>query len=256
MKSLSYLWIAALAIALAACNGAAEKPTENAPETPEACVEDTAGFLWEVDRFEDIRILRYRIPCWNRLSAKQKELVYYLTQAGLAGRDIMWDQNYKHNLEIRGILEKIYTSYSSDKASADWTNFENYLKQIWMSNGIHHHYSNLKHQPKFSKEYFSMLLAATSTTCSPEITEVIFDPKIAPRKVEKDAKKGLVENSAVNFYGDGITTAEASAYYEAMNKPNDRAPMSYGLNSRLVKENGQLKEEVYKIGGLYSAALE
>jgi len=125
-----------------------------------------------------------------------------------------------------------------------------------MSNGIHHHYSNLKHQPKFSKKYFDDVLVATTTECSAEIKEVIFNPKIAPRKVEKDAKKGLVENSAVNMYGEGVTTAEAQAYYQSLQKPDDRAPLSYGLNAKLIKKDGKLVEDVYRVGGLYGAALE
>jgi len=255
MKISHYLVLGGMAL-MASCGGEqkpAEQPTAQAPA---ACVDNDSTFAYEVDRFEDVRILRYRIPCWDRLSLKQKELVYYLTQAGLAGRDMLWDQNYKHNLEIRSILEKIYTTYNGDKTAAEWLLFESYLKQVWMSNGIHHHYSNLKHQPKFSKKYFDDVLAATTTECSAEIKEVIFNPKIAPRKVEKDAKKGLVENSAVNMYGEGVTTAEAQAYYQSLQKPDDRAPLSYGLNAKLIKKDGKLVEDVYRVGGLYGAALE
>ncbi len=255
MKISHYLVLGGMAL-MASCGGEqkpAEQPTAQAPA---ACVDIDSTFAYEVDRFEDVRILRYRIPCWDRLSLKQKELVYYLTQAGLAGRDMLWDQNYKHNLEIRSTLEKIYTTYNGDKSAAEWLLFESYLKQVWMSNGIHHHYSNLKHQPKFSKKYFDEVLAATATECSAEIKEVIFNPKIAPRKVEKDAKKGLVENSAVNMYGEGVTTAEAQAYYQSLQKPDDRAPLSYGLNAKLIKKDGKLVEDVYRVGGLYGAALE
>jgi dipeptidyl-peptidase-3 len=255
MKISHYLVLGGMAL-MASCGGEqkpAEQPTAQAPA---ACVDNDSTFAYEVDRFEDVRILRYRIPCWDRLSLKQKELVYYLTQAGLAGRDMLWDQNYKHNLEIRSTLEKIYTTYNGDKSAAEWLLFESYLKQVWMSNGIHHHYSNLKHQPKFSKKYFDEVLAATATECSAEIKEVIFNPKIAPRKVEKDAKKGLVENSAVNMYGEGVTTAEAQAYYQSLQKPDDRAPLSYGLNAKLIKKDGKLVEDVYRVGGLYGAALE
>lgn len=255
MKISRILLIGGFALVAASCSNSAEHKAEPA-ETTQACVDNDSAFVYEADRFADIRILRYRIPCWDRLSEQQKELVYYLTQAGLAGRDIMWDQNYKHNLEIRSILEKIYTSYEGDKTAADWLAFETYLKQIWMSNGIHHHYSNLKHQPAFGKEYFNSLLAATTTACSDEIKEVIFNPAIAPRKVEKDAEKGLVENSAVNFYGEGITTKEAQEYYASLAKPDDRSPMSYGINANLVKKDGKLVEEVYKVGGLYGTALE
>jgi len=220
------------------------------------CVDDATGFVWEVDKFADIRILRYRIPCWDKLTSKQKEYVYYLTQAGLAGRDIMWDQNYEHNLEIRSALESVYTKYKGDKTAQAWLDFETYLKQIWMSNGIHHHYSNQKHEPKFTSTYFKELLAATTTTISEKAMAAIFDPKVAPRKVEKDAAKGLVENSAVNFYGEGVTTEEAQRFYADKNAANERNAVSHGLNSRLDKVDGKLVENVYKIGGLYSAALE
>lgn len=255
MKISHYLVLGGMAL-LTSCGGEQKPAEQPAAQAPAACVDNDSTFAYEVDRFEDVRILRYRIPCWDRLSLKQKELVYYLTQAGLAGRDMLWDQNYKHNLEIRSILEKIYTTYNGDKTAAEWLLFESYLKQVWMSNGIHHHYSNLKHQPKFSKKYFDDVLAATTTECSAEIKEVIFNPKIAPRKVEKDAKKGLVENSAVNMYGEGVTTAEAQAYYQSLQKPDDRAPLSYGLNAKLIKKDGKLVEDVYRVGGLYGAALE
>lgn len=255
MKISHYLVLGGMAL-MASCGGEQKPAEQPAAQAPAACVDNDSTFAYEVDRFEDVRILRYRIPCWDRLSLKQKELVYYLTQAGLAGRDMLWDQNYKHNLEIRSILEKIYTTYNGDKTAAEWLLFESYLKQVWMSNGIHHHYSNLKHQPKFSKKYFDEVLAATTTECSAEIKEVIFNPKIAPRKVEKDAKKGLVENSAVNMYGEGVTTAEAEAYYKSLQKPDDRSPLSYGLNAKLIKKDGKLVEDVYRVGGLYGAALE
>ena len=216
---------------------------------------ENGPFEYEVDRFADIRILRYKLDGFDKLSTKQKELVYYLTQAGLAGRDIMWDQNCKYNLEIRSIFEKIYTSYSGDKTAEEWLNLETYLKQLWMSNGIHHHYSNIKHTPKFSKEYFVSLCVATNTQVSEEILEVIFNPNVANMKVESDASKGLVENSAVNFY-EGVTTKEAFDFYASKEVAGDRAPLSYGINANLRKENGVIVEDVYRVGGKYSAALE
>jgi len=216
---------------------------------------ENGPFEYEVDRFADIRILRYKLDGFDKLTTKQKELVYYLTQAGLAGRDIMWDQNCKYNLEIRSIFEKIYTSYSGDKTAEEWLNLETYLKQLWMSNGIHHHYSNIKHTPKFSKEYFVSLCVATNTQVSEEILEVIFNPNVANMKVESDASKGLVENSAVNFY-EGVTTKEAFDFYASKEVAGDRAPLSYGINANLRKENGVIVEDVYRVGGKYSAALE
>ena len=216
---------------------------------------ENGPFEYEVDRFADIRILRYKLDGFDKLTTKQKEFVYYLTQAGLAGRDIMWDQNCKYNLEVRSIFEKIYSNYNGDKSSEEWLNLETYLKQLWMSNGIHHHYSNIKHTPKFSKEYFTALCAATSTQVSEEIMEVIFNPNVANLKVESDASKGLVENSSVNFY-EGVTTKEAFDYYASKEVAGDRAPLSYGINANLRKENGVIMEDVYRIGGKYSAALE
>ena len=216
---------------------------------------ENGPFEYEVDRFADIRILRYKLDGFDKLTTKQKELVYYLTQAGLAGRDIMWDQNCKYNLEVRSIFEKIYSNYSGDKTAEEWLNLETYLKQLWMSNGIHHHYSNIKHTPKFSKEYFTTLCAATSTQVSEEILEVIFNPNVAAMKVESDASKGLVENSAVNFY-EGVTTKEAFDFYASKEVAGDRAPLSYGINANLRKENGVIVEDVYRVGGKYSAALE
>ncbi|MDP4630712.1 MAG: dihydrofolate reductase [Flavobacteriales bacterium] len=216
---------------------------------------ENGAFEYEVDRFADIRILRYKLDGFDKLTTKQKELVYYLTQAGLAGRDIMWDQNCKYNLEVRSIFEKIYTSYSGDKTAEEWLNLETYLKQLWMSNGIHHHYSNIKHTPKFSKEYFVSLCGATNTQVSEEILEVIFNPNVANMKVESDASKGLVENSAVNFY-EGVTTKEAFDFYVSKEVAGDRAPLSYGINANLRKENGVIVEDVYRVGGKYSAALE
>jgi dipeptidyl-peptidase-3 len=216
---------------------------------------ENGPFEYEVDRFADIRILRYKLDGFDKLTTKQKEFVYYLTQAGLAGRDIMWDQNCKYNLEVRSIFEKIYTSYSGDKTAEEWLNLETYLKQLWMSNGIHHHYSNIKHTPKFSKEYFVSLCGATNTQVSEEIMEVIFNPNVANMKVESDASKGLIENSAVNFY-EGVTTKEAFDFYASKEVAGDRAPLSYGINANLRKENGVIVEDVYRVGGKYSAALE
>jgi hypothetical protein len=159
----------------------------------------------------------------------------------------MWDQNCKYNLEVRSIFEKIYSNYTGDKTAEEWLNLETYLKQLWMSNGIHHHYSNIKHTPKFSKEYFTALCAATSTQVSEEILEVIFNPNVAALKVESDASKGLVENSAVNFY-EGVTTKEAFDYYASKEVAGDRAPLSYGINANLRKENGVIVDETSNTG--------
>ncbi len=212
-------------------------------------------FEYVVEQFADLKILRYQIAGWDNLTLKEQKLVYYLTQAGLSGRDIMWDQNYRHNLTIRKVLEKIYTSYEDDRNSKDWKAFETYVKRVWFSNGIHHHYSNDKIKPEFSKDYFSSLLAATNTEVAKEVYEVIFNDQDA-KKVNQAKGIDNVALSAVNFYGPGVTNADVESFYGKMKSPNPDKPLSYGLNSQLVKENGELKERVYKSGGLYGSAID
>ncbi|MEA9414435.1 dipeptidyl-peptidase 3 family protein [Flavobacterium sp. PL02] len=213
-------------------------------------------FDFTVEQFADIKVLRYQIPGWENLTLKEQELVYYLTQAGTAGRDIMWDQNYKNNLKIRKALEQIYVSYKGDKKSTDWKNFEIYLKRVWFSNGIHHHYSNEKIKPDFSKEYFAGLLKATKTKLSPEVTAILFNNEDS-KKVNLDESKGLLAGSAINFYDKGITLQEAEDFYKKQTSPDPKKPVSYGLNSKLVKNaKGQLEEKVWKSGGMYGAAID
>ncbi|MBQ0736319.1 dipeptidyl-peptidase 3 family protein [Aquimarina celericrescens] len=212
-------------------------------------------FEYEVEQFADLKILRYQIPGWDNLTLKEQKLVYYLVQAGLSGRDIMWDQNYRYNLTIRKALEKVYTTYEGDKNSEDWKAFETYLKRVWFSNGIHHHYSNDKIKPEFSQDYFSSLLAATSTELPKEAYEVIFNNEDA-KKVNQAKGVDNVALSAVNFYGPKVTNADVASFYGKMKSPNPDKPLSYGLNSQLVKENGKLKERVYKSGGLYGVAID
>ena len=217
---------------------------------------DEDGFVWQTEQFADLKIVRYQIPGWEQLNQRQQALVYCLNMAGLSGRDIMYDQNNRYNLRIRTMLENIYTSYEGDRGTIGWDRFETYLKRIWFSNGIHHHYSNKKHQPGFSQEYFDHLLSATGSECSDEVRSVIFDPAVESKKVEQDGSLGLVESSAVNFYGPGVTTEEAEAYFASIKVEGDRSPVEYGLNSRLVKtESGEIVEEVYKLDGLYSDAI-
>jgi len=235
---------------LVSCNQ--EKKT--AVEAPVA-VKKEQTFDYNVEQFADIKILRYQIPGWEHLNLKEQKLVYYLTQAGLAGRDIMWDQNYRHNLKIRTALEAIYTHYDGDKTSADWKAFEMYLKRVWFSNGIHHHYSNDKLKPEFSEDYLKLLLAETDTTLEGEAFAVIFNDKDA-KKVNQAKGVDNVALSAVNFYGPNVTNADVEKFYKDKKSPNPEKPLSYGLNSKLVKENGQLKEMVYKSGGLYGAAID
>lgn len=212
------------------------------------------SFEFKVDQFADLSILRYQIPGWDELTLKEKELVYYLTQAGLAGRDIMWDQKYRYNLEIRSALENIYRNYVGDKKSDDWIAFEVYLKRIWFSNGIHHHYSNDKMFPDFTKEYFNELLMSTETNLEGEAYDVIFNDKDL-KMVDKTKGVDNVLNSAVNFYGPNVTMEDAIGFYAKKTQPDPTKPLSYGLNSKLIKENGSLKEIVYKEGGLYGEAI-
>ncbi|MBF4469872.1 MULTISPECIES: dipeptidyl-peptidase 3 family protein [Flavobacterium] len=218
--------------------------------------DENVPFDFFVEQFSDIKVLRYQIPGWENLSLKEQELVYYLTQAGNSGRDIMWDQHYKYNLKIRKALENIYQNYKGDKSTADWKNFEIYLKRVWFSNGIHHHYSNDKIKPDFSINYFNTLLAATKTELSPEITAILFNDADS-KKVNLDASKGLLEGSAINFYDKGITQKEVEAFYANKKSPDPKKPYSFGLNSKLVRNyNGQLEEKVWKSGGMYGAAID
>ena len=212
-------------------------------------------FNFFAEKFQDIQVLRYQIPGFDELNINQKKLVYYLTEAGLAGRDIMYDQNYRHNLSIRRALEKIYTNYDGDKRVDDWNNFEVYLKRIWFANGIHHHYSNDKFDPNFSKEYLEYLLSETGTQLNKDAFEVIFNENDS-KKVNRDQSKGLVIGSAVNFYGDDVTEKDVDDFYSNKKSPDPNKPLSFGLNSKLVRENGELIEKTYKIDGMYSSSIE
>ncbi len=221
----------------------------------ETNVKETTAFNHVVEQFADIKILRYQIPGWKNLSLKEQKLVYYLTQAGLSGRDIMWDQNYRHNLKIRNALETVYSNYSGDKSTDDWRAFEIYLKRVWFSNGIHHHYSNDKLKPAFSSDYLKQLLVDTGAKLEGEAFDVIFND-IDSKKVNQAKGVDNVALSAVNFYGPNVTNADVEGFYKAKVSPNPDKPLSYGLNSQLVKENGVLKERVYKSGGLYGSAID
>lgn len=229
------------------------KDKEN--KTTDKKVTEVENFEFSVDKFGDIEVLRYQVPGWNDLTLKEKKLVYYLSQAGYVGRDIMWDQNYKHNLKIRKALENIYVNYEGDKESQEWKDFVVYLKRVWFSNGIHHHYSNDKIKPAFSKAYFDTLLKETNTTLAANVADILFN-NVDNKKVNLDASKDLVIGSAVNFYGDGVTAKEAEDFYANMTSPDPHRPLSIGLNSKLVKENGKLVEKVWKSGGMYGAAID
>jgi len=230
--------------------------------------EKTNDFKYQTEQFADLAILRFQVPGFEDLSLKQKEMLYYLYQAALSGRDIFWDQNYKHNLKIRKTLEAIVDSYSGDKSTDDFNKFMVYTKRVWFSSGIHHHYSSDKFIPEFSKEYFAELVKNSDSTKLPlkdgqtvdqiisELTPIMFDPSIDNKKVNLDPSADLIKTSAVNFYGDNLTQKEVEDFYAAMTDKNDPTPIWYGLNSKLVKENGQLKEKVWKVGGMYSSAIE
>ena len=217
--------------------------------------ENEDSFEYKVDQFADLAILRYQVPGWDELTLKEKQLVYYLTQAGLSGRDIFWDQKYRHNLTIRKALENIYVQFKGNKSSEDWNALEIYLKRIWFSNGIHHHYSNYKIKPDFSKEYLIDLMNNTNTSLDNDALEVIFNDKDI-KMVDK--KKGVdnVLNSAVNFYAPDITFEEVTQFYNSKIQPDPTKPLSFGLNSKLVKENGKILELVYKADGLYGNAIK
>ena len=187
---------------------------------------DQPDFNYEVEQFADIKILRYNIPGFEALSLEQKTLVYYLSQAGMVGRDIMYDQNYRHNLKIRRSLEHVYQKFNGDKTSEDWKNFETYLKRIWFSNGIHHHYSNSKFIPEFSKAYLDALLKETNTELTGEAYEVIFN-NADGKKVNLDASKGLLKGSAINFYSPNVTAEDVDAFYASRIDRNDTTPIEY-----------------------------
>jgi len=219
------------------------------------------------DRFADLRILRYRVHGFDQLDLEKKKLVYYLYQAALSGRDIIYDQHYRHNLTIRKTLEAILNTYGGDRDSEDFDQFLVYAKRVFFSNGIHHHYANKKFNPGFSEDYFKILISGTDPAALPLenfddvdalvdfLTPILFDPAVDAKKVVKDPGVDLIATSANNLY-EGVTQEEVEAFYKAMKDPNDATPPMYGLNSKLVKEGGKISEEVYKVGGLYSDAIE
>lgn len=223
-------------------------------------------FEWVVDTFDDIRVLRYQVPGFEKLPLEQKELIYYLSQAALCGRDILFDQNFKYNLAIRRTLEAIYTNYDGDRTTPEWKSFEKYLKKVWFANGIHHHYSNDKFLPEFSESYFDTLLASVPADRLPEgygsaeelaatIKPAMFDPTLYAMNVNQSAGVDMIRTSAMNYY-DGVSQKEAEQFYADMASANDPEPVSYGLNSQLVKKDGKIYERVWKVGGMYSPAIE
>ena len=224
-------------------------------------------FDYTVEQFADLQILRYRVPGFETLSLPRKKLVYYLTQAALEGRDILFDQNGKYNLQIRRLLESIYTHYQGNRSTDAFHALEIYLKRVWFSNGIHHHYSCDKFVPGFTAEYLSEVIQSLPASCIPvekgetvekmcqKLFPVIFNPSVMPKRVNQTDGEDLVLTSAANYY-EGVTQQEAEDFYATLKTPGDSQPVMYGMNSRLIKENGQVKEQVWKIGGMYSTALE
>ena len=233
---------ALIALSLTSCNDMAQE-TE---------------FNYVVDRFADVEVLRYKVPEFENLSLQQKKLIYYLSEAAIEGRDILTDQNCKYNLEIRTLLENIYQNYNGDRETEDFKAFEKYLKLVWFANGVHHHYSCDKFTPEFSQEFFTAQVNALPADKQPAnieiLNKVIFDPTFMAKRVNQAEGQDLITTSACNYY-DSITQAEVDAYYATIKNPNDSTPISYGLNSRLVKENGKVVEQVYKVGGMYNDAI-
>lgn len=229
-------------------------------------IQEKSDFKFQVDRFADIRILRYQVPGFEELTLQQKKLVYFLSQAALCGRDILWDQNYCYNLLVRHVLEKIFKNLNPDETGKDFGEFTVYLKRIWFSNGIHHHYSTDKIKPGFSKSYLARKIQGLqwneldelfhgSCKLTDFITQILFDPSVDAKRVSQNSDKDLITGSANNYY-KGVTQAEAENYYNSQLKKAGLRPPSFGLNSRLVKENGNLIEKVWKIGGLYTKCIE
>lgn len=217
------------------------------------------NFDYHVDRFADIEVLRYKVPDFEKLTPRQKAFVYYLTEAAIYGRDILWDQNNAANLQLRTVLEKIYTDYKGDRNSKDFKAFEQYLKQVWFGNGIHHHYSTDKFVPGFSRDFFAEQYKAagfTDKAVLDNLEDVIFNPKRYAKRVNQADGQDLVRTSASNLYDENVTQAEVEAYYASIKDTTDLTPVSYGLNTRVAKVDGKVVEQTYKIGGLYSPAIE
>lgn len=225
------------------------------------------SFSYTVEQFADLQILRYRVPGFEQLSLRQKQLIYYLSQAALEGRDILFDQNGKYNLQIRRLLEAVYTHFEGDRTSESFRALEVYLKRVWFSNGIHHHYACDKFVPGFTAAYLEEVVQSLPAEVLPleegetcramcdKLFPVIFDPAVMPKRVNQADGEDLVQTSAANYY-EGVTQQEAEAFYAAQKKADDPEPVMYGMNSRLVKKDGRIYEQVWKVGGMYSAAIE
>lgn len=223
-----------------------------------ACTEKKSEFKYSIDQFADIEILKYEIPGWDELTLQQKEYIYHLSEAAKCGRDIIWDQNFKYNLRIRHILEDIIEKYDGERSGDEWNNFLVYAKRVFFSNGIHHHYGNEKFIPECTSEYFTSLMETVGVEAeeSDLLMHVIYDADLYTYRQYPGSDKDLVTASCVNLYDGGITADEVNAFYAGKLDASDPHPVSYGLNSRLVKENGVITEQVYKADGLYGPALQ
>lgn len=272
-------YLSALALATLLLGGCAKSPATSpaasdanaAPvaETPAPAQKPEAPvdtFQYITDQFADLRIQRYQVPGFEELTPKQKELLYYLYEAALSGRDMIYDQNFKHNLRVRRTLEGIVANYTGDRNSEEYRKFLTYAKRVWFSNGIHHHYSNNKIQPEFSQAYLVQLVKNSPKAKFPLkkgetldqfiafLRPILFDPQVSAKRVNLAAGQDLLKTSANNYY-EGVSQKEAEAYYAKKIDKNDPKPISYGLNSKLVKENGKIVEKVWKVGGMYSPAI-
>ncbi|GJL72113.1 MAG: dipeptidyl-peptidase III [Nitrosomonas sp.] len=247
----NYWMLLSIFLLVAAC-----QPTTT--ETEETTTTETNDdFVWNPENFGDKKIVRYQIPGFDQLSISQKKLVYYLTQAGLSGRDITYDQNYRYNLAIRQVLDQIVKAYDGERQGKDWDAFLLYTKNVWFSSGIHHHYSNDKFNPDFSREYFTSLMDAVGVGLSDEILEAMFNPAIDAKKINQNEGVDIVKESAVNFYDPDLTQAEVEAYYAQKKNSLEDDRISLGLNSKVVRNaDGQLEEMPYKVGGLYGEAIQ
>lgn len=259
-----------LPLALIAC-GESKETGKNKDNKSDSTIKvekvDLSNFVYQTEQFEDLRVLRYNIPGFEELTSKQKELLYYLYEAALSGRDIIYDQNCAYNLTVRKTIENIASTYSGDKSSADWSLFLTYAKQFWFANGLHHHYNSDKLTPGFKADYFAELVKNSDAAGFPmeegedaekfiiRVSPILFDPKIAAKKVSLDPKKDLLTNSAMNFY-EGLTEKEAMNYYTSIVDRESKTPVMYGLNSKLMKVDGKIIEKVWKVGGMYSASIE
>jgi dipeptidyl-peptidase III len=260
--------IAACSVALLGCVKP-DRPVTPPPEPAQTEEVEVESFAYQTEQFADIRILRYQVPGFDELSLQEKQLVYYLYQAALAGRDIIWDQNYRHNLAVRRTLEAIVRSHDPKTGEGDleWPKLLEYTKRVWFSNGVHHHYSMKKIEPKFSRDYFAARVATVDPSALPlqegetpedlvaKLTPVIFDPAVDAKRVSLDSSTDLVLSSATNYYDPTLRQKEVEQFYKKKSDKKNPRPISHGLNSKLVKEKGKLVEKTWKVGGMYGEAI-